>query len=215
MVFEGFKRSYYLKQLFGAPRLPPLLHVHGILFTLWLLLFFAQPLLVRFRRVDLHRKLGIAGGVLAAAMTVVIVLTSIQVTKSGFRAGPPAPIEFLSLPFINILAFAVLVAAGLWYRTRPETHKRLMTLATISILSAAFARLPIALIQSNGALGFFLPVDLVLLACVAYDLIGRRKLYPAYLWGGIFLIASQFGCVYVGKMASFHSFAQWLTSVRI
>ena len=215
VVFAGFERTYYLKQYFGTPRLPLLLHVHGLVFTLWLLLFFVQPLLVKFGRIDLHRQLGIAGGVLAGAMTVIIVVTSIEVTRPGFRAGPPAPLGFLSLPFINIGVFAILVAAGLRYRKKPETHKRLMTVATISILSAAFARLPIALIQSNGALGFFLPVDLVLLACIAYDLIAKRRLYAAYAWGGILLIASQFGCVYVGGTAWFQSFAQWLTSLPI
>src|ERR1051326_3833266 len=187
VVFAGFDRTYYLKHLFGTPRLPLLLHIHGLLFTLWLLLFFTQPLLVRFKRIDLHRQLGVVGGVLAAAMTIVIVLTSIAVTKPGFRAGPPAPLRFLSLPLINILAFAILVAAGFWFRKKPETHKRLMGLATISILPAAIARLPLAFVQSHGSLAFFGLTDAVLLACIAYDVISRRRLHPAYLWGCILL----------------------------
>lgn len=212
VVFAGFERTYYLKNVFRTPRLPLLLHVHGILFTLWLLLFLVQPLLVTFKRIELHRRLGFAGGLLAIGMTTVIVLTSIEVTKPGFRAGPPAPLKFLSLPLINILVFAILVALGFWFRTRPETHKRLMLLATISLLPAAISRLPLAFIQSHGALGFFGPADLVLLACIAYDAITRRKVYPAYIWGGILLIASQPACVYVGETRWFQFFAQWLTT---
>lgn len=215
VVFAGFERTYYLKHLFATPRLPLLLHIHGFVFTLWLLLFFVQPLLVAFKRVDLHRRLGVAGGILAAAMIVVIVLTSIEVTKPGFRAGPPVPLRFLSLPLINILEFAILVAAGFWFRKKPETHKRLMVMATISILPAAIARLPIAFIQSHGALGFFGVTDAILLACIAYDVISRRRLHPAYLWGAIFLVVTQPACIQVGHMAWFISFAQWLTNVRI
>lgn len=215
VVFAGFARTYYLKHLFGTPRLPLLLHIHGFVFTLWLLLFFAQPLLVTFKRTDLHRQLGVAGGVLAAAMTIVIVLTSIEVTQPGFRAGPPVPLRFLSLPLINILVFAMLVAAGFWFRKKPETHKRLMVLATISILPAAISRLPFALIQSHGALGFFGVTDVILLACIAYNVISRRRLHPAYLWGGILLVASQPACIRVGNMAWFISFAKWLTNVKM
>ena len=211
VVFEGFERTYYLKNIFGTPSLPLLLHIHGIVFTLWLVLFAAQVLLVNVRRTDVHRRLGAAGGVLAAVMTVVIVVTSIEITKPGFRAGPPAPLGFLSVPLFNILAFAGLAAAGFWFRKTPETHKRLMTLATISILPAAIARFPVAFIQTNGSLAFFGLADVMWLGCVVYDAISRRKLYPAYLWGGAFLVTTQFACVYVGKMAWFQSFAQWMT----
>lgn len=215
IVFAGFERTFYLKHVFATPRLPLLLHIHGFVFTLWLLLFFVQPLLVAFKRVDLHRKLGVVGGILAVAMLAVIVLTTIEVTKPGFRAGAPAPLRALSLPLINILEFGVLVAAGFWFRKKPETHKRLMVLATISILPAAVARLPIAFIQSHGALGFFGVTDAILLACIAYDVFSRRRLHPAYLWGGIFLIATQPACIRVGNMAWFVSFARWLTNVKI
>jgi hypothetical protein len=37
IVFAGFARTYYLKDLFGKPPLPSLLHLHGALFTSWLL----------------------------------------------------------------------------------------------------------------------------------------------------------------------------------
>jgi hypothetical protein len=64
-VFVGFAPTYFLKALFGAPSLSPLLHVHGLLFTSWIVLLAAQTALVAGRRTDVHRRLGLAGGVLA------------------------------------------------------------------------------------------------------------------------------------------------------
>src|SRR5678815_2792955 len=63
-VFVGFSRSYYLKGLYGAPELPALFHVHGLLFTTWMLFLVMQTALVATRRTPLHRRLGVAGGVL-------------------------------------------------------------------------------------------------------------------------------------------------------
>jgi hypothetical protein len=37
-VLYGFSRSYYFKLAFGTPSLSPLYHLHGVLFTSWLLL---------------------------------------------------------------------------------------------------------------------------------------------------------------------------------
>ena len=65
IIFAGFARTYYLKILFGTPALPLLLHLHGLIFTLWFALFFIQARLIARHRVDLHRRLGIFGAVLA------------------------------------------------------------------------------------------------------------------------------------------------------
>ena len=55
---------------------------------------------------------------------------------------------------------------------------------------AAAARLPVAL-ASTGPLFAFGVVDLFVLAGAAYDLVKRRAVHPAYIWGGIPTILSQ------------------------
>src|ERR1041384_6930226 len=61
-VLVGFYPTYYLKRFYGTPVLPPLVHVHGILFTVWIVLLITQTSLISGRRTDLHRRLGIGGG---------------------------------------------------------------------------------------------------------------------------------------------------------
>src|SRR5689334_7180831 len=212
IVFAGFKQTWFLRGAHGLPPLPFLLQLHGVLFTLWIALFVVQPLLVARKRLDLHRQLGVAGGVLAALMTVVVPLTAVAVTKPGYRPGPPTPLSFLTIPFFSIAVFAILVGAALLYRKRPDIHKRLMLVATLSILSAAVARIPLSFIANGGALAFYGLTDLLLLPCIAYDAIIHRKLHPAYLCGGLLLLAYQPLSVYVGKTAGWLAFAGWLTN---
>jgi hypothetical protein len=42
-VFLGFSRTYFLKGYYGTPELSFLLHVHGLVFTSWVLLFLPRP----------------------------------------------------------------------------------------------------------------------------------------------------------------------------
>src|SRR5436853_5928629 len=60
-TFIGFYPTYYLKAWWSTPVLPPLVHLHGILFTEWIVLLIAQTSLVAVGRTDLHRRLGIGG----------------------------------------------------------------------------------------------------------------------------------------------------------
>ena len=68
VVIAGFAPTYYLKGLYGTPALSPLFHLHGLLFTSWMILLIAQPVLVSIRRTDIHRRIGRVGGWLTAAM---------------------------------------------------------------------------------------------------------------------------------------------------
>ena len=69
-VVAGFTPTYYLKLLFATPALPLSIHIHGALFTTWVLLFVAQTWLVAANRTDLHRRLGVTGAALAVTMVV-------------------------------------------------------------------------------------------------------------------------------------------------
>ena len=214
IVFVGFSRTYYLKGMFGTPPLSILAHVHGVLFTSWLLLLIVQVTLVTVRRTDIHRRLGIAGGVLAVLMVCAGILMSLNtVWRTTNRTDALQAIRFLTIPFFDMVVFAILVAAAFYYRRKPEFHKRLMVVATIAILPAAISRIPLTFIRSNGALAFFGLADLLLVACVLYDCVVYRRLQPAYLWGGLLLIASHPVRIIIGGTAAWRTFAGWMTGI--
>jgi hypothetical protein len=212
IVFAGFARTYYLKDLFGRPALRPLLHLHGFLFTCWFLLLLGQVTLVAAKRVDIHRRLGVAGAALASLMVIVGPIVAIHAAMSGpGPRGELPPLVFLAIPLSDILVFAILVAGGFYFRRQSPTHKRLMLLATIAILPPAIARLPFGFIRATGPLAYFGLADLVLLSCSLYDVVTRRRLHPAYLWGGLLIIVSQPLRLAIGSTHGWVVFAQWLT----
>ena len=211
-VFAGFARTYYLRPYFGTRSLTPLLHLHGLIFTSWLVLFLAQTALVAAKRTDIHRTLGIAGGILAALMIVIGSATAIIRAKIvEVPPGTASPLVFLTIPLGDMLVFAILIGAGFYFRRRADVHKRLMLLATIAILPAATARLPFSFIMQLGPLAFFGLADLFIVACLIYDMVARKRLHPATVWGGLLIVVSQPLRLLIGNTQAWLTFAGWLT----
>lgn len=212
VVFAGFARTYYLKPYFGTPSLTPLLHLHGVLFTSWVVLFVVQTTLVAARRVNVHRRLGVAVGAVAVLMVAVGTLTAVvRARVVEVPPGAPSPLVFLTIPLGDMFVFAVLVGAGFYFRRRGDVHKRLMLLATVAILPAATARLPFAFIQQVGPLAFFGLADLFILFALLYDLAARGRPHRATVSGGLLLVASQPLRLLIGGTQAWLSFADWLT----
>ena len=212
-VFAGFAPTYYLRAYYQSTPLDGLRHLHGVVFTAWVLLFLVQSTLVSAGRVSLHRRLGVGGAVLAALL-VVAGTTMAVVTAAEGRAplGVP-PLSFLAVPFFDMVVFTGLAATGLWHRRRADIHKRLMTLTTIALLGAPIARLPFGA-PVVGLLGVFAIADLFIVACIVYDLVTLRRVHPATLWGGLAIVISQPLRLAISGTALWLGFARWVTTLR-
>lgn len=207
LVFAGFSRTYFLKAYFGSPELSPLLHIHGLVFTAWVLFLVAQTTLVATGRTYIHRRMGVAGAVLALLLVIVGTTTAILRVKGGSAPVPGVSgLSFLAIPLFDMVLFAILVGTALYFRRRLEAHKRLMLLATITLLGA-----PIARFHLGGPPTFFGLSDLFIVAMVGYDLLARRKLHPATLWGGLLIVASQPLRLMISGTPAWLAFAGWLT----
>lgn len=214
-VFSGFARTYYLSGFFGGNAtfsggpFSPVVRLHAALFTAWVLLFLVQTALVATHRVAIHRRMGIAVAVLAAAM--VAVGTAVALANAQRGGAPPgiSPLAFLVIPLGDMVLFTVLVTAALWQRRNKEAHKRLMLLAYTAILVAAVARFPG--VQPLGPLWFFgLTFLPVLLIGVTYDLVTRGRVHPAYWWGGALLIVSVPLRLAISTTPAWHRLAETL-----
>jgi hypothetical protein len=209
-VFVGFSRSYFLKLHYGTPALSLLLHIHGVVFSAWVLLFAAQTTLVAAHRTDLHRRLGVAGAVLAGTLLIMGTTTAILRVRGGSAPIPGVSgLAFLAIPLFDMAVFAILAGSGLALRRRLESHKRLMTLATVALMTAPIARIPP--VFQAGPPAFFGLTDLFIVVMLVYDLATRRRVHPATIWGGLVLVASQPLRLMISGTAAWTAFAAWAT----
>lgn len=208
VILKGFAPTYYLKGVYGTPALAPLYHVHGFLFTLWMVTLMAQPALIAARRVDLHRRFGAFAGVLVAAMAITAVFVSIDMGRRG--AAPPgiSPLSFVAIPFATVVVFPALIGAALYWRRQPEIHKRLMLIGSLELVPAGFGRWPS--LVNGGPLAFFGFTDLFVVVMVVFDLATRGRPHMATVLGGLFLVVSQVVRVVVSGTEPWLAFAAWL-----
>jgi hypothetical protein len=125
---------------------------------------------------------------------------------------------FLLIPLSDLVAFSVLAGSALYYRRKPDTHKRLMLLATIAILPAALGRM----VFPGGVLDFLgLPVAPLTLTgltalfvggCLLYDRLARGRVHAATLGGGLFLLGVHVLRPFVADTAAWLTIAGWLTA---
>ncbi len=210
-VFFGFARTYYLKSHFGTPQLRPLLHLHGFVFSAWMVFFVMQTALIASNRHGLHRRLGYAGGILAGAMVVVGLMVAFSAERLGHgNAFIDADAIFL-ISLGDIFTFAIFVGAGFFWRQNREAHQRLMLLAVVAgLLSATIVRLP--LIGGHPA-GMAITGLALIFAGPVYDFVMRRRIHPAYIWGCLFALVTFVPVrIAVASTPTWHQIAKWLVS---
>ena len=211
-VFVGFAPTYYLAGVFHAPLPSRIIHIHGAIFSGWILLLIAQTSLVSAGRVDIHRRLGIAGCVLAGVMVVVGVLAATDSLVRGFNPSGRDTLAFYIVPLTDMVVFSTLIFLAYRNRTDPAAHKRLIVVATTALMIAPIARIPIAWSQRNAAhAAWFTYIALVLL--IAYDLWSTHKLHRVTLWASAFLIFVHQIRVPISHTAAWHGFARWVIAV--
>jgi hypothetical protein len=213
IVFAGFARTYYLKGLFEAPPLPLLVHVHGAVMTLWYALFVVQVRLVAAHRVALHRRLGTAGIVLAGLVAVLGTAVSFGLAKREWLAQPDsiaAPFLLAYQLFAIVLVFIVLISLGVYYRRRPDYHKRFMVLAMLTVLGPAVTRLPLPFLPNHNV-PFTIALDLVIvITCLVVDTVRNRRLHKVFGWGGLLVIGSIFVITAFARSSVWSRTARWL-----
>ncbi len=211
-VFLGFAHTYYLAGVFRAPLPSFIVHVHGAAFSCWILLLVTQTALVSAGRVDMHRRLGILGFLLACSMVILGVLAGTNSLARGFAPPGLDPLTFYVIPITDMAIFATLIFFAFRNRSDPSAHKRFILIATIALLIAAIARWPFAAFLGKPiAATLFSYVFLLLL--VAYDLWSIRKVHRATLWAGVFLVVVQQIRVPIGQTATWHAFSGWARSL--
>lgn len=144
----GFQLFYFHGRAYPGREITPpirtLVITHGVAMALWIILGIVQPTLVAIKKYKVHMTLGWFGVALAAAVFVLGLMIGVQ---SARYAPPGATImgytakQFMAVPLISAVAFAILVAVGVWKRKRPMIHKAMMLTATLATISAALNRI--------------------------------------------------------------------------
>jgi hypothetical protein len=228
IAFGAFAPTYWM-QLPGATFIgPPLLHVHALLFSAWTLLLLSQTMLAATGRLEHHKAWGLAGISLASVMVVVGATVAVMRVRAGLAQYGDAMLAFLILPLSGLALFAGFFIAAIANLNRPEVHKRLVLLATISLLEAAMARVFFVIATGGGpgarpGLGpppsvtmAILPsmlLELLIIAACIRDWRVRGRPHPVWIIGGVLYAVVVFARVPFSASAPWLAFANGLAHI--
>jgi hypothetical protein len=207
VVIAGFSRTVNTALFHANPPRPLLLWFHGAAFSAWLIFFTAQSALVRVRKVSVHRVIGWFGAALAATMvvlgcTITVIMTRFD-TAVLHQKGAAA---FISVPFYDMFAFGTLVALAIYWRKRPEYHRRLLFIASCTLLDAGIGRFDF---WFNNNL-FYPFLDFIIILGVLRDLYVDGRVNKVYLYALPPMILLQSFAVYTWRANP----AWWQTITR-
>lgn len=219
----GFAPTYWMPLVRGTFDGRPIAHLHALVFYGWTLFFISQASLVSRRRIARHRELGVFGVALATAMLFVGLGVALSSLQAAVGTSAEAVVRrFTIVPVVGIILFASLVAAALVNVRRPDTHKRLMLVATAATLQAAVGRLFVLAFAPPAGDGPRVPppvpvtipaglmVDLLIVAGMIYDKRTRGSVHPAYWIGGGVVIAVQVLIAPLSETAAWLMVTEWL-----
>jgi len=216
VVLAGFGPSFFLMAANPNARpLAPIFHIHGAMFTLFMVLYIYQNLLIGQGKRATHMRLGQFAAALGCVMIVMAFVVTIYAGRHGM-GGPlkalPDQTQALAVPFFDMFVFAPLFFGALYFRkSNPEAHKRLMTVGIVGgLLGAAIGRAPLFIGELDRQLYLYLAL---IFAGPVYDLVTRKRIHPAYFFALVpclLLLTSM--RLRIGASEGWHQFAAWLLS---
>jgi hypothetical protein len=146
--------------------------------------------LVRTRNVRLHRTLGWFGLALGTTIPVLGYLTAVAMDRFQLQQHTLDSPAFLIIQCMDLSSFAVPFALAIYWRRRPEYHRRLMLIASCGLTDAAFGRFPMLPLALSPV-----GVDALILFGILRDLIVDRRIHQVYLYAFPLLILFQMFCM--------------------
>lgn len=189
VVVYGFSHTMGGRIIHPATRPPTILYIHAFVFYGWLAFFIFQSALIRTHNVRLHRTMGWFGVALGVVIPVLGISTAITMNRIKMIADPQSgAAAFMLVPFNDILCFTTAFALAIYWRKKPEFHRRLILIASCALTAAGWGRFPVI----PGA-AFYLGVDLLIFLGVVRDWIVNRRVHVVYKYAlPAFLVAQTF-----------------------
>lgn len=191
VVVYGFSRTMSARIIHPKTTPPTILYIHAFVFYGWLAFFIFQSALVRTHNVRLHRSMGWFGVALGVVIPVLGISTAITMNRIRVMANPASDAAaFMLVPFLDIACFTTTFALAIYWRKKPEYHRRLVLIASCALTAAGWGRFPGAFFQGSY---FYVGVDLLILLGVVRDWIVNRRVHVVYKYAlPAFVVAQTF-----------------------
>ncbi len=138
VTWIGFSTSYFARlrdnSIFH--------HIHGATAGLWIAVLILQPLLYKYNRLRLHRRVGWAATLTLVPLLILGGLKMMQLSLLHQENYPPGLVYRLTfIDAYSLLQFILYLVLSLYHGRQVQTHARYMVCTVLTLLPPALTRL--------------------------------------------------------------------------
>jgi hypothetical protein len=182
--FIAFWPSYYAV----IPDSDFYIHFHAITAIFWFALLIIQPVLIKQRKLRLHRLIGKLSYPVAGFVIISIVLLA----HNRISTSPEEIYDFrtyiLYLQISLALVFAITYGLAIWYRKTKSIHARLMVATSFTFIDPVLARLLFIVSPDLTINGQWLTFGFINVILIILSFIDRKNHKARWVFPGLLLL---------------------------
>jgi hypothetical protein len=148
LILLGFWPSYFSKFLYRTANFSNYFHFHATILIVWIVLLIVQPILIRKKKIKIHRWIGIGSYLIIPLIFLsIILLTHFRTPKGNLIKESDLEGAFNSFKDIVILCVAFFIAIK--YRKDYQLHARGMIVTGLAFIEPSFIRFNLRIITDT------------------------------------------------------------------
>lgn len=213
LAFLGFWNSYFSGFFTGKNDYSFYFHFHATMMILWVVLLIVQPLLVRNKRLGLHRSIG----KLSYVIMPLLLLSVLLIMHNGLKKVPIENVSFkvIIFPIRDSIVLVLAYLLAIFYRRNYVIHSRAMILTGIVFIEPALIRFLRAVFPKDmDDVAIMVCMAVVLGLLIALSVIDKKGRW--FFIGFLIINIVAYGVMSVNiSMGILDSFAQWFAGLSL
>jgi hypothetical protein len=216
LALAGFWPSYFSKFFDGTGDFSFYFHFHAVFAILWICILIAQPILIRYKKYELHRTIGkLSYFVVPFIFISVILLAHNRITGEEENLGLS-----LWVPFKDLLVFAFGYGVAIKYRHTMAIHARGMIVAGIVLIEPALVRLILYVFFPDAGFvpeGYLATIAIIYMLLIGLVIAERKQKVGRWVFSlalGLYIFVHSV-ILFEIEISPWQAFAEWFAALPL
>ena len=211
--FIGFWPSYFSKFFNGTAEFNQYFHFHVATALLWVAMLIIQPILIRSKKLEIHKAVGKFSYLLVPILFISIaLLANNRIDPNLDLVGPE-----LWIPFKDLIIFSLGFGIAVKFKNSMPIHARGMIVAGMAFVEPVMARVMFNVFEIQGLIAYLTAISVDYIILLGLIILERKEtkgrwVFPIALATFFFIHIIR---IFKINPAFWESFSRWFVSLPI
>jgi len=216
IMFLGFWPTYFSKYFNGTANFNLYFHFHFMMASLWIGLLIVQPLLIKRKKLAIHKKIGKLSFIILPLFIISVIALKHHQIGGVVREGLGAS---LWLQLKDIIIISVMYTIAIMNKHNIQIHARAMIATGIVFIEPTLGRFIILTVlpEPNFILGLGITVAIMYTLIISLIIIERKQTSGRWVFPILLLLFMVFHYLIFNQVSFplWDSFAEWFVKLPI